>query len=63
MQQQGYNTMWLWLMAHNTISVNVHSKLGLNRIRKILREKLNYGFIKRKVEDVELSLTELLPNG
>jgi|WetSurMetagenome_2_1015567.scaffolds.fasta_scaffold311461_2 GNAT superfamily N-acetyltransferase len=60
MMKQGYNSMWLWLMAHNSVSVKVHNKLGIDNISKILTEKMNYGFIRRNVQDVKMLLADLV---
>jgi len=63
MKKKGYDKIWLWLMAHNTMSVKVHKKLGITRIIKILTEKLNFGVSQRIVMDVEMPLDELKING
>jgi hypothetical protein len=60
MQKKGYDSMWLWLMKHNSASVKVHYKLGIRNISKILTEKVNLGFISRNVKDVKISLVELI---
>jgi GNAT superfamily N-acetyltransferase len=62
MINQGFEYMWLWLMAHNTVSVKVHRKLGVTRINKILKERLSFGFIKRTINDAEMSIDELDPD-
>lgn len=60
MQSKGYNSMWLWLMKHNSVSVRVHYKLGIKSISKVLTEKVRFGFIRRNVKDVKMSLAELM---
>jgi GNAT superfamily N-acetyltransferase len=62
MQKKGYDAMWLWLMKHNSVSVSVHYKLGIENISKILTEKVSFGLISRNVEDVKMSLAELISN-
>ena len=62
MKKKGYDTIWLWLMKHNTNSINVHRKLGLNQIIKIFSEEVKYGFIKRNINDVKMDLGKLLEN-
>jgi len=37
MMQRGFRKMWLWLMKHNSVSVDVHYKLGIRKINKISR--------------------------
>jgi GNAT superfamily N-acetyltransferase len=59
MKKKGYNKIWLWLMAHNKASVNVHYKLGLKHIIKILTATVSFGFIKKNVKEVDLDLSEL----
>jgi hypothetical protein len=55
----GYESLWLWLMPHNIASVNVHCKLGLKRIIKILIENRNYGIVKKEIKNVDLLLSSL----
>jgi len=62
MQSKGYDSMWLWLMSHNSISVRVHYKLGIKIISKILTEKVVLGLIRRDVGEVKMSLAELISN-
>jgi GNAT superfamily N-acetyltransferase len=60
MMNLGFNSMWLWLMTHNSVSVKVHNKLGIENICKILTEKMTFGFIRRNVRDVKMLLTDLV---
>lgn len=60
MKAQGFKSMWFWIMKHNTVSVNIHYKLGISTIIKILTEKMRFGLISRKIEVVNMSFNELL---
>lgn len=62
MKDRGCEKMWLWLMEHNTVSVGVHYKLGISNISKILTERMEIGLKSHTVQDVKMSLTELMPN-
>jgi hypothetical protein len=59
MRHRDYHTVWLWLMAHNTVSIVVHYKLGLRMITRILTETVGYGRIVRNAHPVNMSLLEL----
>ena len=59
MSSQGFDKLWLWLMSHNVTSINVHYKIGIRRITKILTETLKSGIVKRSIKDVDMSLVEL----
>jgi GNAT superfamily N-acetyltransferase len=60
MKKQGYHKLWLWLMAHNKVSVIVHSNFGISRISKILTKKNRLVFVCKKIENVDMHLEELL---
>lgn len=60
MKARGYNKIWLWLMAHNQASVNVHHELGLDNIIKILTHELSFGFVRKRIECVSKSMVDLL---
>lgn len=60
MQAKGFHTMWLWVMAHNQLSVKVHFALGIGRVVKVVSERYRAGFRIRRVEEVDFSLAELI---
>lgn len=60
MQAKGFHTMWLWVMAHNQLSVKVHFALGIGRVVKVVSERYRGGFRIRRVEEVDFSLAELI---
>lgn len=60
LDEQGYEGIWLWLMAHNKVSVTVHYKLGITHITKILTKTVAMGRSRKEVKDVDMNLELLL---
>lgn len=59
MHGEGFNTMWLWLMPHNSQSVMVHRKLGITTAKKVLTERMVFGIMKRRMIEVTIPLENL----
>ncbi|MCB9274503.1 MAG: GNAT family N-acetyltransferase [Lewinellaceae bacterium] len=59
MGNKGFKKMWLWVMEQNQLSVQVHFRLGIGHVVKVVSERYRAGFRLRSIKEVDYSLSEL----